>query len=155
MATYIKAVLPSGRGIWLEKLTTKQYRAASARVASRIGEDVTPALMADRLGHEMLLAAFRGVTVDILPLVPLKNEKGEDVPNQFDVDAMLSSVNDGEWIKPTWEELVIDGGSRSLEVLLEDPADYLTAQGLASNESLGGGQAAGLRGKVRREYGAQ
>ncbi|SRR6266542_3879536 len=155
MANYIKTVLPSGRGLCLEKLTTRQYRAVAERVASRTGDDSTPASMTTRLGHEILLAAFRAVTADVLPLLLCKDDEGNDIPGDFDVDAMLGTVPDSGWIKPTFEELIILDGSRSLETLLDDPSDYLVASHVATSETLGGGQAGAFRGKVRREYGAR
>lgn len=143
MATFVKTVLPSGRGLWLEKLTTRRYRAVVERVASRLPDESKGAIVATRLGFELLLASFRGVTPEILPVVMTAD--GSDI----DVDAMLTNAT--AWITPTFEELIITDGTRSLEVLLDDPADYLTAEGLATNE-LGGGQASGLRGKVKREF---
>lgn len=147
MATYVKAVLPSGRGLWLEKLTTRQYRAVTERVASRLGENATGAQVSSRLGHEMLLQAFRGVTASVLPVQMTAGEAPE-----MDIDAMLAAADD--WVRPTYEELIITDGSRSLETLLEDPADYLVAEDIATNETLGGRSGA-MRGKVRREFGAQ
>lgn len=147
MATFMKAVLPSGRGVCLEKLTTKQYRAVSARVASKLGDAVTPAEMSSKLSHEMLLASLRAVTKDVIPVQMTEAKDG--LPPDQDIDAMLDSVAEQDWIRPTFEQLVTEG-PLSLDDLLDDPADYLTAEQIVTQETFRPG--GGLRGKVKREF---
>jgi hypothetical protein len=149
MAVYIKSVLPSGRGIWLEKLTTRQYRSVTERVATRTAADATPMSMTNRLANEMLLASFRGITVEPLPII--MTEATKDLPADIDVDAMLAAVPETSWIKPTFEDLIIKDGEKSLETLLDDPSDYIAAEGIAASETLGG-QSGALRGKIKREF---
>lgn len=148
MATFIKAVLPSGRGICLEKLTTKQYRAVNERVAAKLGDAVTGLQMSNRMAHELLLASFRGVTAESLPVQMMAD--GSDV----DIDKMLDSVPEGSWIKPTFEDLIIIDGPKSLDSLLEDPSDYIAAEMIAGSETVGGAnqQGSAFRGKRKREF---
>ncbi len=144
MATFIKAVLPSGRGLWLEKLSTRQYRAVNSRVATKLGDGSTQMARSEMLGHEMLLASFRGITAHVIPVVLDK----EDQP---DVDAMLASVaEDKHWLKPTFENLITEG-PLELTSLLDDPSDYMTAQNIAVGETFGGGAGA-FAGKIKREF---
>lgn len=143
MVTF-KSVLPSGRAIHLEKLTTRQYRAVSERVVARMGDQVNALQMTNRLSHEMLLASLRGITA--APVEMKLNEKGDDV----DFDASIDSIPEGAWLRPTFEQLVTEG-DLSLDALLDEPADYLAAAALATGEILGGGGSA-LRGKVKREF---
>lgn len=143
MATFIKAVLPSGRGLWLEKLDTRQYRAVNKRVAMKLGDGATSFQMSDCLGHEMLLASLRGVTEATIPVVLDKDE-------QPDIDAMLATVaEDKFWTKPTFENLITEG-PLELESLFSEPTDYLVATQLAVGETLGGGGA--FQGKIKREF---
>lgn len=154
MATFIKAVLPSGRGICLEKLTTRQYRVVSERVASKMGDGSTPMQMTNRLSHEMLLASLRGITAEILPvqMTEVTEEQAKaGVQSDIDIDKMLGDVPETSWIRPTFEDLIIIDGPRSLDILLEDPSDYLVAESLAASETFGG-QTSALRGKIKREY---
>lgn len=143
MATFIKAVLPSGRGLWLEKLDTRQYRAVNRRVATKLGSEATGFQMSDALGHEMLLASLRGVTEQPIPTI-----LGKD--GEADIDAMLESVADDKfWLKPTFEQLVTEG-PLEIETLFGEPTDYLVATQLSVGETLGGGGA--FQGKVKREF---
>lgn len=146
MATFIKAVLPSGRGIWLEKLTTKQYRAVNERVASRLGGDATPLQMTNRMARELLLSSLRGITKDVIPIQ--MTDDGKDV----DIDKMLDGTPADAWLCPTFEQLITEG-PLELDTLLEDPADYMTAEMIAGTETMGtGGQGSALRGKRKREF---
>lgn len=147
MATFMKAVLPSGRGICLEKLSTRQYRAVSDRVASKLGDAASSAQMTSRLSHEMLLASFRAITKDVIP-VKMTEATGE-LPADVDVDAMLDGVAEADWVRPTFEQLVTEG-PLSLETLLDEPADYLVATQVVASETLGA--VSTLRGKVKREF---
>lgn len=147
MATFMKAVLPSGRGIHLEKLNTRQYRAVAERVSSKLGDTATAVQMTERLSHEMLLGSLRGVTKSIIPVK--MREATADLPADVDIDAMLDGVPEGEWLRPTYENLVTEG-PLSLEALLDEPADYLAATQIVATETLSG--VGGLRGKVKREF---
>lgn len=147
MATYIKTILPSGHGLWLEKLSTRQYRAVVERVTSKLGESSTAASISTRLASEMLLAALRGVTHAVVPVV--MNEVGDDL----DVDKMLESLQESDWVRPTYENLITEG-PLNINELLSDPGDYMVAEGLVHDETMGG-RASALKGKVKREYGAQ
>lgn len=146
MATFIKSVLPSGRGIWLEKLTTREYRVVSERVAAKVGDGVSAMQYTSKLSHELLLASLRGITSRPIPEV-----YAED--GQWDVDKMLDNLKDEDWIKPTYENLVVEG-PLSLDALLDEPSDYLAATDLAASETLRGANG-NLRGKIKREYAAQ
>lgn len=147
MATFIKAVLPSGRGIWLEKLNTKQYRAVNERVATRLTGDVTPLQFTGQMARQLLLASLRGVTNEVIPVQ--MTDDGSDV----DIDKMLNSVPETAWIRVTHEQLITEG-PLELETLLDDPSDYMVAEQIASSETYGGANAQGsaLRGKRKREF---
>jgi hypothetical protein len=152
MATYVKTILPSGKGLWLEKLTTKQYRAVSERVMQRVGDNVTGMAFTDKLSHELLLASLRGVTAEIIPVVmtqPSEAEIKAGLEPDWDIDAMLASVPEHGWIRPTYEDLITDG-PRSLDNLLDDAGDYSVAKSVAGMETLGG--AGAYRGKRKREF---
>lgn len=145
MATYIKTILPSGKGLWLEKLTTKQYRAVNERVANRLGDGVTQLQFTNKMAHEILLASLRGVTAE-----PIPQEFAED--GEMDIDKMLDTLPETAWIMPTYEDLITEG-PRNLDNLLDDAADYAVAEGVAGTETLGGVGA--FRGKRKREFGAR
>lgn len=147
MATFIKTVLPSGRGACFEKLTTKQYRAVSERVAAKLGDGASSTQLTSRLSHEMLLASFRAVTKGVLPIKLIEAKDG--LPPELDVDAMLDGVPEHDWVNATFEQLITEG-PLALENLLDDPADYLVAEQVVVQETLG--SAGGLRGKAKREF---
>lgn len=142
MATFIESVLPSGKGIRVEKLSTKQYRLAQNRVVERFGEGSSTKLSMS-LVHEMLLCAFRGITASPLEWV----EKKDGTP---DVDKMLEAVPAHAWITPTYEDLIIMDGPRSLEALLDDASDYSAATNLVQTATFANREKAGyLAGKTR------
>lgn len=143
MATFIKTVLPSGKGLWLEKLSTRQYRVVSERVAAKVGDGVSAFQYTGKLSHELLLASLRGVTHR-----PIDEKLAED--GTLDVDSMLDGLKEEDWLKPTYENLITEG-PLCLDSLLEDPADYLAASDIATGENLRSATG-GLRGKIKREF---
>ena len=144
MATFIKTILPSNKGLWLEKLNTRQYRAVAERVTKKLGDTATAAQVSTLMAHEMLLASIRGVTAK--PIDEIKTADGNDT----DIDAMLASVHENDWLRPTFEQLITEG-PLSLDELLCDASDYLVAEQLATTETLSSSNG-GFRGKVKREF---
>lgn len=134
MAVFAESVLPSGRGIRLEKLNTRQFKAAQSRANSADSMS---------LASELLVTSLRGITAYVL-------EWKEDENHNIDVDAMLRDLPPEQWIQPTYEELVVKDGSRSMETLLEDPTDYMAALKLVSDVTFPNRDRAGsLVGKLK------
>jgi len=150
MAVYAQAVLPSGRAIRVLHIGTKQFRLAVDKVGAR--KDLSSHAGSLALAHELLQQNFAGIT----PPLEWKFVAGEDqqLTEIPDINAMLDGVTEDQWIKPTQLELIVDGGPRSLDVLLDDVTDYQAAlevvQRMTSPSPADRERAGFLRGTMRR-----
>ena len=135
MSTYIESVLPSGRGIRLEKLTTKQFRQVLIKTADR---------SAVELSHQLLLVALRAFTQ------PLEWQFSDEKKTQVDVDKMLSTLPEEQWVKFTYEQLIAND---YIDDLLSEPTDYTAALALVNQAIGSGGRAGSVAGKFRLSSG--
>lgn len=166
MATYTETILPSGRGIRIQKLDTKQFRAVNDRAIVKVGGIDSP-LFKTALPHELLMTALKAITREPVQVKTKKvmvkaSDDTEAELEEIDVDAMCDSIFDPlkaadpsippttgtvSWFYPTHFDLVAIDSPTNLETLLADPRDYMVAMNLVQDITFPGKP--GALGKAR------
>lgn len=138
---YVETLLPSGRGIRIERLRTKQYRDANKRATEAASGNV--AAYGDALAHELLLTSLRALTPAPVPLVFEKDQEGNDT-TEVDLDATLDAVPAAAWQPQSYQGLITAGATELNEVLGEI-VDYTGAINFVQRAVMSGRSPLGLR----------
>lgn len=147
MATYYEAVLPSGRCVRFEALSTRKKLEVERRVTEVKGDDITDAVYT-------LATALRAYTApQKLVFVQAEKRVGDavrlvDTP-EVDVDRTIEAVPETAWVKTTYEELVTEGPTNLLEIFDKLPDFRALRTAVANASGFGAENASLLAGKVR------
>lgn len=149
MTDILESILPSGRGIRVERIRTGAFRAANKR-AAQLGATTGMAFGND-INHELLLASLVGTTMAPLAIIFRKDEQGAETTS-IDLDATLEAVSPQAWTPHNYQALITSGPT-ALDEVLADPADYQAAVGLVGQAVMGSGPLAKAIGNRHRVIG--
>lgn len=136
-----EAVLPSGRCVRWEKVTTKIFLTAQDRANEKVG-DSSKAKFGAMLTKELILECLRFVTA------PLPFPTAAD--GSLDVDAMLDGAAEkGLWQPVTYMGLITSDSPHCFETLFEELPDFLAITELVQGGLDMEGKRSALRGKTR------
>jgi hypothetical protein len=135
----LEAVLPSGRCVRWEKVTTKLFLAAQDRASEKAGDSKSK--FGTALAKELVLECLRYVT-NPLPFPPSDD-------GSVDVDAMLDKATEqNQWQPTTHMAMITADGPHCFEIIFADLADFLTITELVQ-DGLSMGRRDAVRGKTR------
>jgi len=150
METIFEALLPSGRGVRYQAVTTAIYMDAHETACDRFGGsngDTRTAAWQEKLNKriqsELVARCVREVS---LPL-DLKTQPGK--PDEPDIDATLEQAPASAWSKVSYVELTTEGGAHSIAELFRSPVDFFAMASLVERTMAPARDLKIFTGKVR------
>lgn len=119
-----ETILPSGRGLRVEKVTPKVFMSVMERIGMKTKATASSISVGIKSQEEIMRTVVRAITLQPIP----EQKKTEDGAEVMDFDATLDYAKENRlWTPVTYESMLVDGATEFWS-LFDDLRDYNAAQ---------------------------